>query len=279
MRRFTIKTRKGLTSRFSSSSSTRLRTSVVQESYTDYVLNETAQKEDKIAVRYIENKITKELSFSLLKERVFDLSVQFYIRGWKKGEVILLFFPLDELFAISFLSATKIGITVIPVNPASSSEFILQILKKFEIAYVITTQKLAPILRESILMKGKFVKEIKEILTLDKPEQDNFKEKSFVSNEFKYNLLFVHPPSWGLLPPWKINDDDSIFIQYLPPHSASISNRMMCDLVRSTTNDQIINPNSNIISLEDDIFQFILLFSRNFRQGILGIDAKHENNE
>jgi acyl-coenzyme A synthetase/AMP-(fatty) acid ligase len=59
-----------------------------------------------------ELKTQEQTTYGELRERVADLSTQFYIRNWQQGQVIALFMPLGLPYYITRLAAAQLGITV-----------------------------------------------------------------------------------------------------------------------------------------------------------------------
>jgi long-subunit acyl-CoA synthetase (AMP-forming) len=160
--------------------------------------------------------------------------------------MVAVFMPNKPLFSITCLGAAKIGIPFTVVDPASSPFELQHQLKDSRAIYIVTTNKLLPVVRQvTAAMRG-----LKEILILDREDEEK-KELRFTI-EMKYNLLFGKPPGWGALPDWTVKPEDVAAIHYGPAirgakpkglvvtHRNLISNVIQAEKALSVSKDDVL---------------------------------------
>eukprot|EP01125_Pyxidicula_operculata_P000579 TRINITY_DN10580_c0_g1_i1.p1 TRINITY_DN10580_c0_g1~~TRINITY_DN10580_c0_g1_i1.p1 ORF type:complete len:457 (-),score=129.78 TRINITY_DN10580_c0_g1_i1:15-1385(-) len=176
--------------------------------FPDFLLDDALDRFKETAL--INASKNETLTYGKLKEKVNDLAIHFYIRGWVKGECVAVIMPNKTILPLTVLAATKIGLHVTMVNPKYKSREMVAQLKLCKALYIITTNELLPYVRDATAsLRG-----IKEILVLDKEEDPNEKKELRWSVEMKYNLLFNKPPGWGALPDWEVPVESTCFIPF-----------------------------------------------------------------
>jgi len=177
-------------------------------SFTDYVLEDALEYPERVSL--IEAETGQTLSYNVLRERVHDMAIQYYIRGWERGEMLAVVMNNNLIYIITALAAAKVGIPITLVNPRWKSRMMVKQLRGCKTKYIITQNNLAHYVRDAC----QSLRGIGEILILDLPiEKKNAKEFK-LSVEMQYNLLFNKPPGWGALPDWVIKTDEIL----LYPH-------------------------------------------------------------
>jgi len=83
-------------------------------------------------------------------------------------------------------------------------------LRHSKTEYIITTAELLHYVRDAC----KALRSIKEILVLDRVDEERDKKDYRLSLEMKYNLLLGKPPGWGALPEWVVKAEEVMCLPY-----------------------------------------------------------------
>jgi len=176
--------------------------------FTDYLLEDALDRHKDIALVHADSGET--LTYGQLREKAQDLAIQFYIRGWEQGQTLAVILTNKTVFPLTVFAAAKVGIKVTIVNPKWKSRMWVKQLRQAKTDYIITTVELLHYVRDAC----QALRTIKEILVLNKEEEERDKKEYRLSIEMKYNLLLGKPPGWGALPEWVIKPEEVMLVPY-----------------------------------------------------------------
>eukprot|EP01124_Arcella_intermedia_P017656 TRINITY_DN2444_c0_g1_i1.p1 TRINITY_DN2444_c0_g1~~TRINITY_DN2444_c0_g1_i1.p1 ORF type:complete len:510 (+),score=95.38 TRINITY_DN2444_c0_g1_i1:48-1577(+) len=169
---------------------------------TDYLLEDALDHHLDVAIVHADT--GESVTYGKLRERTQDLAIQFYIRGWEKGQSIAVILPNKVIFPLTVFAAAKVGLRCVLVNVSQKSRLWVNSLRPMKVDYIITTQEILHYVRDAC----QSLRSVKEILVLNRIDDERDKKEYRLSIEMRYDLLLGKPPGWGALPDWIIKDEE-----------------------------------------------------------------------
>jgi len=179
-------------------------------SFSDYLLEDALERHKDIALVHADSGET--ITYGQLREKAFDLAIQYYIRGWEQGHTIAIILNNKAVYPLTVFAAAKVGMKVILVDSRLKPRMWIKQLRHCNADYIVTTAEILHYVRDVC----QSLRTIKEILVLNREDDERDKKEYRLSLEMKYDLLLGKPPGWGALPDWVIKPEEGMFLSYTP---------------------------------------------------------------
>uniref|UniRef100_A0A6B2L4T2 AMP-dependent synthetase/ligase domain-containing protein n=1 Tax=Arcella intermedia TaxID=1963864 RepID=A0A6B2L4T2_9EUKA len=140
-------------------------------------------------------------TYGKVKEVINDMAIQYYIRGWEPfSPIAVSITPNHRIYPVTVLAAARVGMPTVLIDTALKAREMARQMKLTNVNNIITHNSIVQYVRDATST----LRNIKEILVLDKEDETKDKKDVRWSMEMKYNLLFGKPPGWGAIPDWAI---------------------------------------------------------------------------